>query len=210
VKRILIADDHTIVRTGIAVLIKTELLNVQIDECSDGDGVWKNIQSTQYDLFIMDINMPGTDSVNLLKNIFTHQPQLKVLILSMSSEEVYAKKYLQLGVMGFINKEADTTEIRRAITTVMNNRKYMSPKLLEVITREAIDGTSANALFENLSARELEVMTHLVEGKNVSEIAQILSIHISTVSTHKASILQKLNVSNVIELTRIVKRFDIA
>lgn len=209
-KRILIADDHTIVRTGIAVLIKTELLNVQIDECSDGDGVWKNIQSTQYDLFIMDINMPGTDSVNLLKNIFTHQPQLKVLILSMSSEEVYAKKYLQLGVMGFINKEADTTEIRRAITTVMNNRKYMSPKLLEVITREAIDGTSANALFENLSARELEVMTHLVEGKNVSEIAQILSIHISTVSTHKASILQKLNVSNVIELTRIVKRFDIA
>jgi len=86
----------------------------------------------------------------------------------------------------------------------------MSPKLLEVITREAIDGTSANALFENLSARELEVMTHLVEGKNVSEIAQILSIHISTVSTHKASILQKLNVSNVIELTRIVKRFDIA
>jgi len=210
VKRILIADDHTIVRTGIAVLIKTELLNVQIDECSDGDGVWKNIQSTQYDLFIMDINMPGTDSVNLLKNIFTHQPQLKVLILSMSSEEVYAKKYLQLGVMGFINKEADTTEICRAITTVMNNRKYMSPKLLEVITREAIDGTSANALFENLSARELEVMTHLVEGKNVSEIAQILSIHISTVSTHKASILQKLNVSNVIELTRIVKRFDIA
>ena len=209
-KRILIADDHTIVRTGIAVLIKAELLNVQIDECCDGDGVWKNIQAAQYDLFIMDINMPGTDSVNLLKNIFTHQPQLKVLILSMSSEEVYAKKYLQLGVMGFINKEADTNEIRKAITTVMNNRKYMSPKLLEVITREAIDGTPANALFENLSARELEVMTHLVEGKNVSEIAGILSIHISTVSTHKASILQKLNVSNVIELTRIVKRFDIA
>jgi DNA-binding NarL/FixJ family response regulator len=209
-KRILIADDHTIVRTGIVVLIKAELLNVQIDECSDGDGAWKNIQSTQYDLFIMDINMPGTDSVNLLKNIFTRQPQLKVLILSMSSEEVYAKKYLQLGVMGFINKEADTAEIRKAITTVLNNRKYMSPKLLEVITREAIDGTSGSALFQNLSARELEVMTHLVEGKNVSEIAEILSIHISTVSTHKASILQKLNVSNVIELTRIVKRFDIA
>lgn len=209
-KKVLIADDHTIVRTGIAVLIKAEILNVQIDECSDGDGAWKSIQSAQYDLFIMDINMPGTDSVNLLKNIFTHQPQLKVLILSMSSEEVYAKKYLQLGVMGFINKEADTAEIRKAITTVMNNRKYMSPKLLEVITREAIDGTSGSALFENLSARELEVMTHLVEGKNVSEIAEILSIHISTVSTHKASILQKLNVGNVIELTRIVKRFDIA
>lgn len=154
--------------------------------------------------------MPGTDSVNLLKNIFSLQPQLKVLILSMSSEEIYAKKYLQLGVMGFINKEADTTEIRKAITTVLNNRKYMSPVLQEIIAREAIDGTSGTNLFENLSIRELEVMTHLVEGKNVSEIADILSIHISTVSTHKANILQKLKVTNVIELTRIVKRFDIA
>jgi DNA-binding NarL/FixJ family response regulator len=158
----------------------------------------------------MDLNMPGTDSVNLLKNIFSLQPQLKVLILSMSSEEIYAKKYMQLGVMGFINKEADTAEIRKAIVTVMNNRKYMSPVLQEIIAREAIDGTPGGSLFENLSIRELEVMTHLVEGKNVSEIADILSIHISTVSTHKANILQKLKVSNVIELTRIVKRFDIA
>jgi two-component system, NarL family, invasion response regulator UvrY len=209
-KKILIADDHTIVRTGISVLIKAEYLNAQIDECSEGDCAWKRIQTTQYDLFVMDLNMPGTDSVNLLKNIFSLQPQLKVLILSMSSEEIYAKKYLQLGVMGFINKEADTTEIRKAITTVLNNRKYMSPVLQEIIAREAIDGTSGTNLFENLSIRELEVMTHLVEGKNVSEIADILSIHISTVSTHKANILQKLKVTNVIELTRIVKRFDIA
>lgn len=209
-KRILIADDHTIVRTGISVLIKAEYLNAQIDECSEGDCAWKRIQTAQYDLFVMDLNMPGTDSVNLLKNIFSLQPQLKVLILSMSSEEIYAKKYMQLGVMGFINKEADTTEIRKAITTVLNNRKYMSPVLQEIIAREAIEGTSGNSLFENLSIRELEVMTHLVEGKNVSEIAEVLSIHISTVSTHKANILQKLKVGNVIELTRIVKRFDIA
>lgn len=154
--------------------------------------------------------MPGTDSVNLLKNIFSLQPQLKVLILSMSSEEIYARKYLQLGVMGFINKEADTTEIRKAIVTVLNNRKYMSPVLQEIMSREAGNGTPGNSLFENLSIRELEVMTHLVEGKHVSEIADTLSIHISTVSTHKANILQKLKVSNVIELTRIVKRFDIA
>ena len=208
-KRILIADDHTIVRTGLSVLIKAEYLNVQIDECHDGNSVWEKIQSTVYDLFIMDINMPGTDSVSLLKNIFTHQPQLKVLILSMSSEEIYAKKYLQLGVMGFINKEADTPDIRKAISSVMNNRKYMSLKLQEIITGDAIEGAPGSS-FENLSARELEVMTHLVGGKNVSEISEILSIHISTVSTHKANILQKLKVNNVIELTRMAKRFDIA
>lgn len=208
-KRVLIADDHTIVRTGVSVLVKAEYLNVQIDECDDGNSAWEKIQSTPYDLVIMDINMPGTDSVNLLKNIFTLQPHLKVLILTMSSEEIYAKKYLQLGVMGFLNKEADNAEIRKAIASVMNNRKYMSAKLQEIINREAIGGT-AGGLFENLSARELEVMTHLVEGKNVSEIADVLSIHISTVSTHKANILQKLKVSNVIELTRVAKRFDIA
>ncbi|NII28174.1 response regulator transcription factor [Pseudoflavitalea sp. X16] len=208
-KRILIADDHTIVRTGVSVLIKAEYLNVQIDECYDGNSAWEHIQSTPYDLVIMDINMPGTDSVSLLKNIFTHQPKLKVLILTMSSEEIYAKKYLQLGAMGFLNKEADNAEIRKAIASVMNNRKYMSSKLQEIINRDALEG-AAGSLFESLSARELEVMTHLVEGKNVSEIGDILSIHISTVSTHKANILQKLKVSNVIELTRMVKRFDIA
>ena len=154
--------------------------------------------------------MPATDSVNLLKNIFSIQPESKVLILSMSSEEIYAKKYLQLGVLGFVNKESDATEIRRAITTVMSNRKYFSPKLQETITRQATEGSPAKSVFENLSVRELEVMTHLVEGRNVSEIAEILSVHISTASTHKASILQKLNVKNVIELTTLVKRFDIA
>jgi DNA-binding NarL/FixJ family response regulator len=209
-KRILIADDHNIVRTGLNVLIKTEYLNAQVDECSDGNCAWEKIQSTQYDLFVMDINMPATDSVNLLKNIFTLQPQLKVLILSMSSEEIYARKYLQLGALGFINKESDAMEIRKAITSVMNNRKYMSPKLQEIITRDAFEGASASKSFENLSARELEVMSHLVEGRHVSEIADILSIHISTASTHKANILQKLKVNNVIELTTLVKRFDIA
>ena len=207
-KRILIADDHTILRTGIVFLIKAEYLNVQIDECRDGDGAWKNIQSTKYDLFIMDIHMPGTDSVSLLKNIFTLEPQLKVLILTMSSEEIYGWKYLQLGVMGFINKAADTSELRKAIASVLNNRRYMSTELQKSIPRDVTKGVTGS-LFPSLSARELQVMTHLLEGKNLSEIADTLSIHVSTVSTHKINIFQKLQVSNVMELSTLVKRFDI-
>jgi two-component system, NarL family, invasion response regulator UvrY len=205
-KKFLIADDHSIVRTGLSFLIKSEYISVQIDECNDGDSAWKMIEATEYDLVVMDISMPGTDSVNLLKNIFTLQPELKVLIVSMNSEEIYAKRFLQLGVMGFINKESDDLELRKAIVSVMNNRKYMSAKLQEMIAGEGMEGRS----FENLSTRELEVMTHLVGGKNVSEIAGILSIHISTVSTHKARILQKLKVNNVVELTQVVKQFEIA
>jgi len=209
-KKILIADDHTLLRTGIRFFIKSEYQTAQIDECHDGDGAWKNIQSTKYDLFIMDIHMPGTDSVSLLRNIFTIEPQLKVLILTMSSEEIYARKFLQLGVMGFINKGADAAEIRKAIASVLDSRIYLSPKLQESITYNAIKGVTKNSLFENLSVRELQVMTHLLEGKNISEIADILCIHASTVSTHKTNILHKLKVSNVMELSALVKRFNIA
>jgi len=208
-KKILIADDHSIVRTGLMVLIREEYINAEIHECFDGNGAWKKMEASRYDLFIMDITMPGTDSINLLSNIFTQWPQQKVLILTMSSEEIYGRKYLQLGVKGFINKEADSAEIRKAIVSVMSNRKYISARLQEIITRDAVAGKPRSP-FESLSARELEVMTHMVEGKNVSEIAAALFVHTSTIGTHKARIMQKLGVSNIIELTKMVKLFDIA
>lgn len=209
-KRILIADDHAIVRTGLTVLIKSEYINAQIDECSNGNCAWEKIQSTEYDLVLMDINMPATDTVNLLKNALSLQPQLKVLVLTMCNEEIYGKKFLQLGALGFLNKEVNALEMRKAITSVMNNRKYMSPKLLEIVNGETAEGNTPGSSFEKLSARELEVMAHLAEGRNVSEIAGILSIHISTASTHKANIMQKLKVGNIIELISLIKRFDVA
>ncbi len=208
-KKILIADDHAIVRTGVSILVRQEYLNAQIDECYDGDSAWKKIESERYDICIMDITMPGTDSINLLSNIFNQQPQLKILILTMSSEEIYARKYFQLGVKGFINKEAESAEIRKAIVTVMNGKKYMSQKLQELIARDTVGGKSLSP-FESLSARELEVMTHLIEGKNVSEIADVLSVHTSTIGTHKARIMQKLGVNNIIELNKMVKLFSIS
>jgi len=205
-KRILIADDHFIVRTGLTFLLKEEFMHVEIDECRDGDSVWKKIQANEYDLAILDISMPSTDSFSLLKNIFTLKPDQKILILTMSSEDVYAKKYLHLGVKGFINKEADPSEIRRAIVSTLNNRRYLSSRMQEVLTQEVLEGKTQNP-FETLSIRELEIMNHLVEGKNVSEIAGILSVHISTISTHKAKLMQKLGVSNVVDLSKIVQMF---
>jgi DNA-binding NarL/FixJ family response regulator len=205
-KRILIADDHAIVRAGLSVLIREEFIQVEIDECRDGDGVWRKIQAGQYDLAILDISMPSFDSFGLIKNIFALRPDQKILILSMSSEDVYAKKYLDLGVRGFINKEADSAEIRRAIVCILNNKRYLSARLQDSLTREALEGRSENP-FETLSHRELEIMNHLVDGKNVSEIAGILSVHISTISTHKAKIMQKLGVSSTVELSKIVQMF---
>lgn len=206
-KKILIADDHNIVRTGLIFLLKEEFAQVEIDECRDGAGAWKKIESGAYDLAILDISMPQTDSLTLLKNIFALRPEQKVLILTMSSEDIYAKKYLQLGVKGFINKEAPPSEIRKAIVSILNNKKYLSSRMKDRLTAEMLEGSTENP-FETLSPREVEIMNHLIEGKNVSDIAGILSVHISTVSTHKAKIMQKLGVYNIIELNRLVQTFN--
>jgi len=205
-KRFLIADDHIIVRTGIAFLIREEFMQVEIDECRDGEGVWRKVQANEYDLIVLDIFMPATDSFSLIRNIFTLRPNQKILILTMSSEEVYAKKYLNLGVKGFINKESDSSEICRAIANILNNKRYFSPTLQDILTQDVLEGRAQNP-FETLSPREMEIMNHLIDGKNVSEIAGILSVHISTISTHKTRMMQKLGVANIVELTRMVQMF---
>ena len=205
-KKFLLADDHHILRTGLAVIIKEEFSDAEIDECGNGDCVWKKIQNTEYDLVILDITMPGTDSLRLLKNIFTLKPDQKVMIFTMSSVAIYAKQYLSMGVKGFINKEAKPSEVRLCIVAVLNNRKYLGSDMKHILTSENIDGPSTP--FDNLTFRELEIMNHLVGGKNVKEIAEMLFLHISTISTHKANIMLKLDVSNVVELTRKVQLFN--
>jgi two-component system, NarL family, invasion response regulator UvrY len=205
-KQFLLADDHHIVRTGLSLIIKDEYSNAVIDECGNGDCVWKKVQQTEYDLVILDITMPAMDSLRLLKNIFTLRPQQKVMIFTMSPVAVYAKKYLALGVKGFINKEAAPTEVRLGIVTILNNRRYLGSDMMHLLNEEG-EGDQAVSPFESLSIRELEIMNLLVEGKNVSEIAALLFLHISTVSTHKANIMTKLHVSNVVELTKMVQLF---
>lgn len=207
-KRFLLADDHHIVRSGLGLIIKDEYSNAAIDECSNGDCVWKKIQQAEYDLVILDITMPGMDSLTLLKNIFTRKPQQKVMIFTMNPVAVYAKRYLALGIKGFVSKEAEPMEVRLAIVSILNNRKYLGADMKHILTGQDIDNETGSP-FDSLSIRELEIMNLLVEGKNVSEIAGMLFLHISTVSTHKANIMAKLNVSNVVELTKMVQIFNL-
>jgi DNA-binding NarL/FixJ family response regulator len=204
-KKILIADDHNIVRTGLIFLLRTEFMQVEIDECRDGRSTLEKVQAKVYDLLILDIGMPYTDPFSLLKEIFDHRPEQKILVLTVNSEDVYAKKYLRLGAKGFINKEASASEIRQAIVSILNNKRYMSSRVRETLMLETLEA-EAQSLFDGLSAREFEIMNHLADGKVVSEIARLLSLHISTVSTHKAALMKKLGVSNVIELNRLVQK----
>lgn len=208
-KRFLLADDHHIVRTGLSLIIKDEFSNAEINECGNGDCVWAKIQYTAYDLVILDITMPSMDSSRLLKNIFTLRPEQKVMIFTMSPVAAYAKQYLAMGVKGFINKEAEPAEVRLAIVTILNNRKYIGSNMMHLLTDEEAS-ERAGAPFHKLTIRELEIMNLLIEGENVKDIAAKLFLHISTVSTHKANIMTKLNISNVVELTKLVQLFNVS
>ena len=205
-KRFLLADDHHIVRKGLGLIIKDEFSTAEIDECSNGKCVWQKIQNKEYDLVILDITMPEMDSRLLLKKIFSQKPDQKVMIFTMNSAAIYAKQFLAMGVKGFINKEAEPSEVRLGIAAILNKRKYCGSDMKHILTSENKDSQSGTP-FDCLTVRELEIMNHLVEGKTVKEIAEMLFVHISTISTHKANIMLKLDVSNIVELTRKVQVF---
>ena len=205
-KRILIADDHFIVRTGLTVLLKEKFFHIDIDESWNGESTWKKLEANEYDLAIIDIGMPGTDAIHLLKNVLSLHPRQKILIYTMSSEEIYGRKYLQLGIHGFITKEAPPAELHKAVAAILEGKRYVSTQLQEQLNKDIIGHKTSNP-FEKLSSRELQVMMHLVEGRSVSQIASLLSVHTSTIGTHKSRIMTKLGVDNLIDLNKMTKLF---
>jgi two-component system invasion response regulator UvrY len=204
----LLADDHAIIRTGLKFIIENFMPDSKIDEASDGYSSFEKIKKNKYDLLILDVNMPDTDSLVLVSNILALKPEMKILMFSMYDEEVYAIRYLKRGVRGYIKKNEPVDEIKKAITTVLNNKKYISPKLSQVLIEELYSNNPENP-FDSLSPREFEIVQHLIRGEPVAEICQKLTIHSSTVGTHKARIFKKLKCSNIIDLNSLAKVHNI-
>jgi two-component system invasion response regulator UvrY len=205
---LLIADDHFIIRTGLKLIIENFMPRCKIAEAENGQSTFEQIKHNDYDLLILDINMPNTDSFMLVSNILALKPGVKILMFSMNDEAVYAKRYLKMGVMGYLKKDEPESEIRKAITTVLNNRRYISPGLGQALAEDLHSNAPENP-FDNLSPREFEIVQHLIRGESVAKICQDLSLHASTVGTHKARIFDKLNCSNIIELNSLAKLHDV-
>ena len=140
---ILIADDHSIVRSGLKILISKDF-TAEIDEAADGNEVTELIKKKKYELAILDINMPNTNSPQLIEYIRTQQPQIKILIFSMNPEHIYARRYFKMGVNGFLSKEAADTEMPKAIQTVLSGKRYASQKVTELLMNEAVYGSKEN------------------------------------------------------------------
>lgn len=205
----LLVDDHTMIRSGLKLLIQNYLTQSVIDEADDGNSAFEKIKTNAYDVVILDVNMPNTDSFGLLSNIFSIKPDLKILMFSMNAEETYAKRYLQLGAMGYLRKDENESEIKRAISTVLNNKRYISPALSEKLFADFTGNNNHENPFDKLSPREFEIVQHLSRGESLAEICQKLTLHPSTVGTHKARIFEKLQCNNIIELSALARIHNI-
>ena len=206
--KILIADDHEIIRTGLKKYIESILPHSEIDEAIDGDTAYEKIKHSIYNLMILDVNMPDTDSFGLINNIFAIRPDANILIFSMNAEDVYARKFMQLGVKGYISKASSTAEIGKAINNVLNNKHYISENLRNTFADEVLGKKKANP-FDHFSSREFEIVQHLVRGESVGEISKTLNLHTSTIGTHKARKLKKMDCKNIIELNALAKVYKV-
>lgn len=203
--RVLIADDHAILRRGLREILIRELEGVVCGEAENAQQVLAQVQNQNWDLAIVDITMPGRSGLDVLKDLQRVQPGLPVLVLSMHPEDQYGKRVLKAGASGYMNKESAPEELIKAIRKVLAGGRYVSPTLAERLAVEW--GTNAGRpLHENLSDREFEVLRMIALGKTVSQIAAELHLSTTTVSTYRARILEKMNMTTTAELMRYALR----
>jgi DNA-binding NarL/FixJ family response regulator len=206
--RILIADDHSIVRVGLSVLIRNIASNVHIEEATDGDEVVKALRSASFDLLVLDMNMPNTESFSLTRYLRKEFPLLKILIFTINKEVFFAKRCLRLGVHGYVIKQGGEAEVKDAISTILQGYTYFSDTLIAIVSSELIGATRHNP-FERLSDREFELVMQLLKGHTVSEVASTLHMTESTVRTHKSRIMKKLKLSSPLSLMDLARQHNI-
>ena len=198
--KILIADDHAVVREGLKQIV-AETSDMEItDEASAGHEVLDKVRDNEYDVLVLDISMPGGDGLNILKQIKRERPKLPVLVLSMHPEEQYAVRVLKAGAAGYLTKESAPAELISAIRMVSTGRKYVSSFLAEKLAFD-LESDRGKALHETLSDREYQVMGMIASGKRVKEISEELCLSIKTISTYRSRILEKMHMKSNAELT---------
>ena len=200
--RILIADDHTIVREGIKMLLTEEYPLAEIIDVSDSVELLKLVWTENWDIIISDISMPPGDSgLEAVKKIEEYKPNMPVIILSMHAPEQYAVKAIQSGASGYLTKGAATLELVNAVNQVLSGKKYLTPEVANVLA-DAFENNNSTKTINNLSERECEVFRLLANGKTISEIAKGLGLSTNTISTFKSRVFDKLGFHNNLELIK--------
>jgi len=198
--RVLIADDHEIVRKGLGKVLQETLQPIKIDEAGNGQEALTKVMRNEYDLVVLDLKMPGKSGLDVLKEIKEHRPKLPVLILSMHPEEQFAIRAIRAGASGYLTKECAGDELVLAIRKALKGERYISGSLAQILAGE-LDSDSEKPLHEILSDREYQVMLMIASGKTVGAIARELCLSVKTISSYRTNILLKTSMKNNSEIT---------
>lgn len=198
---VLIADDHGIVRKGLVQLLEEELKIDKIGEATNTNEVQHLLSQEKWHIVILDLSMPGKNGIELIKDITAEYPGLPILVLSIYPEEQFATRVMKAGASGYMTKETSTNELISAVKIIMEGRKYISSSFAEVLIKD-INSQYNIPKHKQLSDREYEVFLLLVKGKNLTEIAAILSLSIKTISTYQSRIFEKMEMHSIAELVR--------
>jgi len=197
--RVLIVDDHAIVRRGLRELLSDEFHGAAFGEASDARQALEQLRKKQWDVVLLDIMLPGKSGLDLLKELRAEWPKLPVLVLSGYPEDQFAVRVLKAGAGGYMTKESAPEELAKAIRKVLAGGRYVSPALAEKLAL-GVKKDPTRLPHETLSDREYEVMSRIASGKTVTEIAEELSLSGKTISTYRTRILEKLSVKNSAEI----------
>ena len=197
--KVLIADDHAIVRDGLKQIFKETSDIIVAGEAANGTEVIDKIKFEKFDLVVLDISMPGRGGLDVLKYIKLHNPTLPVLVLSMYSEDQYAVRVLKAGASGYLTKESASEQLISAVRRIYDGHKYVSLDLAEKLA-DSLDTNYRKSGHEALSDREFQVLRLIGSGMTVGEIAEELSLSVKTISTNRARILEKMGMKNNAEL----------
>ena len=205
--RIVLADDHQIIRDGLRALLGANPKLEVVAEASDGTMALELVEKHDPDILIIDISMPGTNGIEATQKIRDRNPKIKIIALSMHTDRRHVADMLRAGASGYLLKDCAGEELALAIKTVMQGKTYLSPSVSRMIADDFVQGAStersARAI---LTERELEVLQRLAEGKSTKEIAFELNVSVKTVETHRARLSEKLGISSIAELTKYALR----
>lgn len=197
--KILIVDDHMVVKTGVSIILNSEIDDLDIQFTSTYSETLEKVKRFSYDLIILDINIPGGKNIEMIPEIKAIVPEVKILMFSAHEEEFYALRYVSAWADGFLNKLSSEEKLIEAVRSIREFGKYLTENLIDQLNNNLLNDEPLNP-FDKLSKREIEIANLLVRGDGNLEISNNLGIQMSTVSTYKNRIFEKLKINNLVEL----------
>lgn len=206
--KVMLVDDHDLVRTGIKRLLQDHPDIKIVGEATSGEQALELVTENDPDVVLMDINMPGIGGLEATRKLLQRKPKLKIIVVTMHEDELFAQRLLKAGAMGYLTKGAKVDEILQALQAVMANQRYLCPSIAQQIALSQM-AEEESSPFDSLSERELQVLLMMMDGQSISVISEKLCLSPKTVSTYRTRLYAKLGVQNDIELARLALQFGV-